>query len=699
MNSIVYFELFSILRTHGENLKDYRTLLKHILVKNEFNFSASAEKHLTEPLRKFSCHLYERWCKSNRIYADFIKRNDSWLRTTFRFPEEALITISAETEPFEPEPSTSVNIKQRQDVSFSKRKSFSNLSDRQKRRRTELLRAENTIEELAFALKLKMQASGNVDGAAILSFIIEHPEQTSRFRTFCEGKRFEEVKMYSKEKAVALMLNLGLSKSKYEELRKMSIEQGINPYPSYYQIQLAKKDCYPPKEAIAISDTYASIKLQSLLDLTTYRLLETCNIETYSEIRNLKLISKWGFDGASCQSLYKQAFADQPNDCDKPRDDSIFTTCLVPLKLVNGSIIIWENMKPSSTKYCRPVKFEFIKENDEIIRRENQRMSTEIEALIPTHYKDSILVEHELLLTMVDGKVCASLTEFSSMRCFICGVKPKDMNNFDLICKKSVTIEHYKFGLSSLHGWIRCMEFLLHVSYNLEIKKWSTRDAQEKLRKEKRKKKIQEEFRQKLGLLIDVIKQGVGSTNDGNTARKFFEKPSVTAEITGLDEQIIRKFAVVLQAIASGRQIDPQKFDHYAKNLARLIIEKYGWYYMPATVHKILFHGSEIIKYAIVPIGQLSEEVIEARHKQFRKYRLENTRKISRKATNTDLLHHLLISSDPIISSLRPDFKKSKEQKMFSEVQELFVQCKENSENEEDGYNDAEISESESLNS
>lgn len=34
---------------------------------------------------------------------------------------------------------------------------------------------------------------------------------------------------------------------------------------------------------------------------------------------------------------------------------------------------------------------------------------------------------------------------------------------------------------------------------------------------------------------------------------------------------------------------------------------------MPASVHKILFHGAIIIKNALLPIGQLSEEVIEAR--------------------------------------------------------------------------------------
>lgn len=37
-----------------------------------------------------------------------------------------------------------------------------------------------------------------------------------------------------------------------------------------------------------------------------------------------------------------------------------------------------------------------------------------------------------------------------------------------------------------------------------------------------RKTKIQDDFRKRLGLLIDVPKPGFGSSNDGNTARRFF---------------------------------------------------------------------------------------------------------------------------------------------------------------------------------
>lgn len=55
----------------------------------------------------------------------------------------------------------------------------------------------------------------------------------------------------------------------------------------------------------------------------------------------------------------------------------------------------------------------------------------------------------------------------------------------------------------------------------------------------------------------------------------------------------------------------------------------------------------------LIPIGQLSEEAQEARNKESRRYREQFTRKTSRIDTNTDLLHILLISSDPLISSYR----------------------------------------------
>lgn len=74
---------------------------------------------------------------------------------------------------------------------------------------------------------------------------------------------------------------------------------------------------------------------------------------------------------------------------------------------------------------------------------------------------------------------------------------------------------------------------------------------------------------------------------------------------------------------------------------------------MSTTVHKILIHSSEIISYAILPIGQLGEEAQEGRNKDIKKYRESFSRKFSRQKNMEDIFHHLLTSSDPYISSLR----------------------------------------------
>lgn len=71
----------------------------------------------------------------------------------------------------------------------------------------------------------------------------------------------------------------------------------------------------------------------------------------------------------------------------------------------------------------------------------------------------------------------------------------------------------------------------------------------------RKKKEYTRTIQMETRLLIDIVKQSVGTSNDGNTARRFFENPSVTAKIPELDEIIIRKFAILLQAIASGEEI------------------------------------------------------------------------------------------------------------------------------------------------
>ncbi|XP_078051928.1 uncharacterized protein LOC144478082 isoform X2 [Augochlora pura] len=104
---------------------------------------------------------------------------------------------------------------------------------------------------------------------------------------------------------------------------------------------------------------------------------------------------------------------------------------------------------------------------------------------------------------MIDGKVFGVMAESSTQTCGICGATPKLMNNLEQIMKRIPNENLYNLGLSTLHAW--------------------------------------EKFRSEMGLLLDIPKPGFGTTNDGNTARRFFKNPRQTLSITGIDEDLIYK--------------------------------------------------------------------------------------------------------------------------------------------------------------
>lgn len=123
------------------------------------------------------------------------------------------------------------------------------------------------------------------------------------------------------------------------------------------------------------------------------------------------------------------------------------------------------------------------------------------------------------------------------------------MNKLDSIYERPDVIEFYKYGLSTLHAWLRFLECVLNISYNMSFKKWSVRNDEHKILRNKRKEQIQTEFLEETGMLIDFVKQGNGTTNDGNTARRFFRNFDLSAQITGFDAGLLKRFYVILQVL------------------------------------------------------------------------------------------------------------------------------------------------------
>ncbi|KAK4876046.1 hypothetical protein RN001_012468 [Aquatica leii] len=201
----------------------------------------------------------------------------------------------------------------------------------------------------------------------------------------------------------------------------------------------------------------------------------------------LTLFSKWGFDGSSGHSSYKQAFYDL-----EASDSAVFITYLVPLRLTSGKAIIWENPRPGSTRFCRPIKIEFIKEST--------------------------------------------------------NVSIADKNRFEADIK------------------------------NLRIIKWQARGHADKLIVAQNKARIQKEYKDRCGLIVNKPKPGFGNTNDGNTARRFFQNAELSAAITGIDLDVIKKLHIIMVVVASGFDIDVEKYRQYAHETARYFVSKYRWY-------------------------------------------------------------------------------------------------------------------------
>ena len=80
-------------------------------------------------------------------------------------------------------------------------------------------------------------------------------------------------------------------------------------------------------------------------------------------------------------------------------------------------------------------------------------------------------------------------------------------------------------------------------------------------------------------------------------------------------QTIVASCPPCLQALPSGFEINSKAFGLEALNAAKLFVKLYTWYPMPASVHKILTHGPQILENALLPISQLPEKAQESPNK------------------------------------------------------------------------------------
>ncbi|KAG4066296.1 hypothetical protein HA402_000520 [Bradysia odoriphaga] len=575
----------------------------------------------------------------------FFEENEKWVHTTLQLPS-----------------SVTSGTKEQRD-----KKNFDQLSERQKNLRVEDL-VQNEIELLLLASAKAAKNANEDDLEHVLRQLYKNRAMATKIRSLIKQEKHQSSKPKKLEplRAVSFLLDNKLSKSQYIETRLLSMEQEANIFPAYNIIRETKKECCPPADCFKLNDVSATLPFQELLDHTAKRLLQLQE-PVISSIKNeginsnkitVKLQVKWGSDGSSDHSRYNQKFVDVKQD--ENSDGNLFATTMVPLQIktvVGDAKIIWKNTTPQSPRWCRPLRLHFAKEEDPFTIQELESVQREIDTLHPFVITISdviITVVYELYLTMIDGKMLAVATKTKSKQaCCICEATPKAFNNLTNIDTrfkpKPGTLN---YGLSVLHLWIRCFEWLLHLSYRKDFEKWQRRGPLFKDLAAKRKVELQKRFSERMNLRVDFPStKGTGNSNNGNVCRVAFSKPEELSKILDLHEELVMRVRTILVALSCQLPLDPELFEEFCLETARFYVKRYFWYPMPSSVHKMLIHSRDIILANELPVGVLAEDAAESCNKMYRHNRQFHARKDSRKHNLQDIFNRALDTSDPIIAS------------------------------------------------
>lgn len=160
-------DIFIFIRNNHLDRSDCNVVTDSITATLNIEISTSASKALQNKISTFLTHLKSRWIASRCDYTKFCKSNEKWLNSSFLFPTEVtnLIPYSSNSH-----------------IPPKRSKSFENLSERYKRKKTQEIR--NNPDMLDFIMKKKLKSD---EAHFIYDFIQKYPEHVEKVKKFCEN--------------------------------------------------------------------------------------------------------------------------------------------------------------------------------------------------------------------------------------------------------------------------------------------------------------------------------------------------------------------------------------------------------------------------------------------------------------------------------------------------------------------------------
>ena len=195
-----------------------------------------------------------------------------------------------------------------------------------------------------------------------------------------------------------------MSQKQYQTLRNGAKKRNAGDlYPSYNDVREYKKECESP--GAFLSDKICSVSMNSSLHHFLERLLQIPKIRdrVISFLQNpdyyVWLITKFGGDGFSTKVFYKGLDFCQKN---------IFAVTCVPVmikalnKTTKKSYVVWVNSRANSAFACRPLHYEFMKEDRANSAPLGKDFLEQAKNLQPYSFIGGS-IGHEAFATLLDG--------------------------------------------------------------------------------------------------------------------------------------------------------------------------------------------------------------------------------------------------------------------------------------------------------
>ncbi len=405
--------------------------------------------------------------------------------------------------------------------------------------------------------------------------------------------------MMTLAQALAMIIECNMTKATYQWLRNNAIKRHANIFPPYHLVLEYKESCAEPKE-IVCSQKVCEVSMQNSNDHFMERLLLDPSILsrvlTFSPNCNLTMVTKFGGDGFSV-TRYKGFEFDEK---------SVFacTTVCVMLKAedraTGKSCVVWANPRANSPFACRPLVFKYMKENKANSSSIGQKLLSDARHLQPFNHASGVTINYKAFPSLLDGKAKVHwLGTSATSVCIGCNASPKLMKNrrhpkFLRCPAKNLTV-----GFSQCHLRQRLLYWLVKGCEYRDFCYWRIRSKMDRKNAKQRRKEYQQEFRIKLGIKVNETDATTkGNSNCGQTAKTCFENIDTFTEILRIyPRTLIFKFKILLEALACGQPVDPQKIRDYCESLLDQFHNdpSCNWNTLTPSVHFLLHHCHKVI--------------------------------------------------------------------------------------------------------